>query len=261
MGSKYVKFTHKVSKSEVPVCNILGVRLAVTDMPKLLEFTKKHIKDLSGDYICFSNVHTTIMAYDSRHYRMVQNGGILAAPDGGPLSAVGHYRGFTDMKRVTGPSYMDEILAISEEEGYRHFFYGSTQETLDKMRDVLEKKYPNLMIAGMYSPPFRRLTEEEDREVVRMINETHPDFVWVGLGAPKQEIWMADHRGRVEGLMAGVGAAFDFCAGNIKRAPVWMQEHNLEWLFRLAQNPKKLFQRYLYTNTKFAWLIMVRREI
>ncbi|MDO4803752.1 MAG: WecB/TagA/CpsF family glycosyltransferase [Lachnospiraceae bacterium] len=260
MAVKYVEFTHKVNKADVPVCDILGVRLAVTDMQKLVEFTEKNLKDLSGDYYCFSNVHTAVMAHDDRHYRMVQNGGAIAAPDGGPLSYVGRRRGYADMQRVAGPSFMEEIFAISGEKGYRHYFYGATQETLDKMREKLEREYPDLVIAGMYSPPFRRLTDEEDCEVVRMINDAHPDFVWVGLGAPKQEIWMARHRGRVDGLMAGVGAAFDYYAENIKRAPLWMQSCNLEWLYRLAQNPKKLFRRYLYTNLKFLWLIYVMKK-
>lgn len=251
MESKYVKFNHKVDKSLIPTCNIMGVDFAITDMNKLLKFTGENIKKLSGDYICFSNVHTTVMAYEDEHYRKIQNGGIAAVPDGGPIASIGRKRGHSEMQRVTGPSFMEETLAISEANGFRHFFYGSTEETLEKMRSRLEKDYPDLQIAGMYSPPFRRLTDEEDREVVRMINESHPDFVWVGLGAPKQEVWMALHRGRVEGLMAGVGAAFDYYAGNIKRAPRIMQDHNLEWLFRLMQNPKKLVRRYVTTNSKF----------
>ncbi len=110
----------------------------------------------------------------------------------------------------------------------------------------------------MYSPPFRELTEDEDREIVERINEADPDFVWVGLGAPRQERRMAAHRGRVKGLVVGVGAPFDYFAGNIGRAPEWMQEHNLEWLYRLIQDPKRLFRRYLATNSKFIWNAVVR---
>ena len=251
MGSKYVKFRHKVDKESIPKCNIMGVDFAITDMDKFLKFTADNIKDLSGDYICFSNVHTTVMAFENERYRMIQNGGIAAAPDGGPISSIGRKRGYKEMGRVAGPTFMEKMFAISEERGFRHFFYGTTQDTLDKMRARLEKEYPALQIAGMYSPPFRPLTDEEDEEIVRIINEGHPDFIWVGLGAPKQEIWMARHRGRVEGLMAGVGAAFDFYAGNTKRAPLWMQEHNLEWFYRLMQNPRKLVRRYVTTNAKF----------
>lgn len=136
--------------------------------------------------------------------------------------------------------------------------YGSTKETLQALRAVFEKDYPGIQIAGMYSPPFRPATEEEDREIVARINEAYPDFIWVGLGAPKQEIWMADHQGNIHGFMVGVGAAFDYLAGNIKRAPEWMQKSNMEWFYRLLQDPRRLFYRYWHTNTKFIWHALIR---
>lgn len=182
----------------------------------------------------------------------------MAIPDGGPLSSVGRKRGFLEMKRTTGPDYMKEILKISAAEGYRHFFYGSTQKTLDKLKRTIEKRYPGVEMVGMYSPPFRSLSQEEDEEIIRMINESQADFVWVGLGAPKQERWMWEHQGKIKGFMIGVGAAFDYEAGNIERAPQWMQTANLEWLYRLLQEPKRLFKRYFYTNTKFIWNAIVR---
>lgn len=252
-------FTHKVDKSLIPVCNILGVNIAAIDMNWLLDFTDKHIKELSGDYMCVSNVHTTVTSFEDKSYCDVQNGGILAIPDGGPLSTVGRKRGFKNMKRTTGPSYMGEILKISAQKGYRHYFYGSTEETLEKLYKVLQHDYPGIQIAGMYSPPFRPLTEEENRLVVERINEVKPDFVWIGLGAPKQERWMAEHQGKInKGFMVGVGAGFDYFAGNISRAPEWMQKSNLEWVYRLFQDPKRLFGRYMHTNMKFIWNAMVR---
>ena len=245
-------------KELIPVCNIMGVDLAAINMPWLLEFTKEHIQELAGDYMCVSNVHTTVMSYDDKRYCAVQNGGIMAIPDGGPLSSVGRKRGFPNMERTTGPDYMKEILRISGKEGYRHFFYGSTEKTLDILEKTLKNGYPGVQIAGMYSPPFRPMTPEEDQEVIKMINESHADFVWVGLGAPKQEYWMAEHKGKIKGFMVGVGAAFDYEAGNLERAPMWMQKANLEWLYRLMQEPKRLFKRYFYTNTKFVWNAIVR---
>ena len=182
----------------------------------------------------------------------------MAIPDGGPLSSVGRKRGFSQMERTTGPDYLKEILDISAKEGYRHFFYGSTEETLEKLQKHLGENYPGVQIAGMYSPPFRSLTEEEDKEIIRMINESQADFVWIGLGAPKQERWMSDHKGIISGFMVGVGAAFDYLAGNITRAPEWMQKTNLEWLYRLMQEPKRLFKRYFYTNKKFIWNAVIR---
>lgn len=251
-------YERTVDKSAIPICNIMGVDIAAIDMEWLVNYLNRNVKDLSGDYICVSNVHTTVTAYEDQEYCKVQNGGIMAIPDGGPLSSVGQKRGFKNMKRTTGPSLMGEIFKISAAEGYRHYFYGSTDETLEKLYSVLTESYPGIQIAGMYSPPFRPMTEDEDKEIVERINETKPDFVWIGLGAPKQEKWMAAHQGRVNGLMVGVGAGFDYHAGNIDRAPEWMQKSNLEWVYRLLQDPKRLFGRYWHTNTKFIWNAMVR---
>lgn len=242
------KFEHKVDRASVPVCKILGVELAAIDMPWLMSFTEAHLKELSGDYICVSNVHTTVTAYEDPSYMVIQNGGILAIPDGGPLSTTGRKRGYPGMQRVTGPDYMHACLEAGREKGWRHYFYGGTQQTLDTLKEVLPERYPGVRIAGMYSPPFRPLTEEEDAEVIKRIQDAQPDFVWVGLGAPKQERWMYAHQGKVCGLMVGVGAAFDYEAGNIKRAPQWMQAQDLEWLYRLMQDPKRLYKRYLHTN-------------
>ena len=252
------KYQHKVNKNEIPVCNILGVNIAAINMDWLLDFTDKNIKDLSGDYMCVSNVHTTVTSYEEPDYCAVQNGGIMAIPDGGPLSTVGRKRGFKDMSRTTGPSYMGEIFEISAKKGYRHYFYGSTEQTLEKLYQKLNEQYPGIQIAGMYSPPFRPMTEEEDAAVIEIITQTEPDFVWVGLGAPKQEKWMAAHQGSVKGFMVGVGAGFDYFAGNIERAPKWMQNSNLEWVYRLLQDPRRLFSRYWHTNTKFIWNAFLR---
>ena len=249
-----------IVEEDIPTCNILGVNIAAINMDWLIDYTKKNIKNLKGNYMCVSNVHTTVMSYDDPEYLAVQNGGIMAIPDGGPLSSVGRKRGFPDMQRTTGPSYMEEIFKISAEQGYTHYFYGATQETLDIMKEKLTEKYEGINIAGMYSPPFRPLTEEEDEAIINEINSLNPDFVWIGLGAPKQEKWMAEHKDKINGFMVGVGAGFDYFAENIQRAPEWMQKSNLEWLYRLMQDPKRLFKRYFYTNTKFIWECVVRNK-
>ena len=254
------KFERRLDTSKIPICNILGVNIAAINMEWLLKYLDKNIDLLHGDYICVSNVHTTITAYEDPDYCAVQNGGIMAIPDGGPLSTVGRKRGYNNMKRTTGPSLMEEIFKITAEKGYRHFFYGSKQETLDLLEEKLNENYPGIQIVGMYSPPFRPLTQDEDAAVIQMINKVNPDFVWVGLGAPKQENWMANHQGKIDGLMIGVGAGFDYFAGNIQRAPEWMQKYNLEWLYRLIQDPKRLFKRYLITNTKFIYYTMILRK-
>lgn len=253
-----MEYKRKVDKKRIPTCNIMGVNIAAINMEWLVDYLEKNISEIKGDYICVSNVHTTVTSFEDAAYCAIQNGGLMAIPDGGPLSTVGQKRGHKNMERTTGPSLMGEIFEISAKKGYRHYFYGSKEETLELLQKKLMEKYPEIQIAGMYSPPFRPLTEEEDKVIIERINETKPDFVWVGLGAPKQEKWMAAHQGKIDGLMLGVGAGFDYYAENIKRAPMWMQKHNLEWVYRLAQDPKRLFKRYWSTNTKFIWNAMIR---
>lgn len=240
-------------KGELTYCSILKTNINVTDMEKTIAYITDNLEELRGDYICVSNVHTTVMAFRDESYRKVQNSGAMALPDGQPLSIVSRRRGYSEAQRVPGPDLMPAILHLSEEKGYRHYFYGSTPETLEKLRKVLLDRFPKLQIVGMYAPPFRPLTEEEDQEVVRQINESGADFVWVALGAPKQEKWMYEHRGRVNGLMIGVGAAFDFIAGTVRRAPMWMQKLCLEWVYRICQDPKRMFPRYVSTNFAFLW--------
>lgn len=237
-------------------CEILKTNINVTNMADTVQYLTQNLDNLRGKYICVSNVHTVVMSYEDEEYRKIQNNAAMALPDGKPLSVVSKLRGFKEAKKVSGPDLMPEIFRISEEMGYTHYFYGSTEETLEKLRKSLGGRYPTLKIVGMYSPPFRPLTESEDEEIIRMINDTSADFIWVGLGAPKQEQWMYAHRNKVCGVMLGVGAGFDFHAGTVKRAPVWMQKMGVEWLYRLTQDPKRLFKRYVVTNTKFIWLIM-----
>lgn len=253
-----IEYKRKVNKSLIPTCNIMGVNVAAINMEWLVKYLDENLEDIKGDYICVSNVHTTVTSYEDASYCAVQNGGLMAIPDGGPLSTLGQKRGHKNMERTTGPSLMGEIFRISTEKGYRHYFYGSEEETLELLYQKLTERYLGIQIVGMYSPPFRTLTEQEDKAVIARINETNPDFVWVGLGVPKQEKWMAAHQGKINGLMIGVGAGFDYYAENIKRAPIWMQKHNLEWVYRLAQDPKRLFKRYWSTNTKFIWNVIIR---
>lgn len=241
---------------ELQYCEILGTRITVTDMERTLRFLNSHLEELRGDYICVSNVHTTVMAYEDADYQRIQNGGAMALPDGAPLSVYSRKHGFADARRVTGPDLMVELLKLSKDTGYRHFFYGATQETLEAMRRVIEKEYSGACIAGMYAPPFRPLGPEEDEAVISLINQAEPDFIWVGLGAPKQEQWMYAHQGRLGAVSVGVGAGFDYLAGTIQRAPRIMQTLCLEWLYRLMQDPRRLWKRYVTTNMKFLRYMM-----
>lgn len=244
---------------ELERCNILGTNINVTNMQQTVAYLEENLEALRGSYICVSNVHTTVMAYRDPFYRQVQNQAAMALPDGKPLSIVSKKRGHVKAERVPGPDLMPKIFELSEKKGYRHFFYGSKPETLELLKEKLLYHYPSLQIAGMYSPPFRKLDDKEDAQVIQMINETRPDFIWIALGAPKQEIWMHDHKGKLSGVMIGVGAAFDFHAGTVKRAPGWMQELCLEWFYRILQDPIRLVPRYFSTNLTF--LRHVHREI
>ncbi len=246
------------SQKDFPVCTILGVNIAAVNMEQTLSIIDENLSAWSGEYICVSNVHTTVTAHEDPDYLAVQNGAVMALPDGKPLSVAARRRGYAGADRVTGPDLMGEIFKVSAARGYRHYFYGASEDTLAVLREKLEQRYPGISIVGMVSPPFRPLTEEEDAAAVADINAAEADFVWIGLGAPKQEKWMAAHRGKVKGLMIGVGAGFDFHADKIKRAPRFMQKLSLEWLYRLMQDPKRLFRRYLHTNPKY--LRLVKKE-
>ncbi len=245
---------------ELQHCEILKTNINVTNMSDTIKYIGGHLDDLRGKYICVSNVHTTVMSYENEEYRKIQNGAAMALPDGAPLSSYSRRKGYKQAQRVTGPDLMLELFAISKEKGYRHYFYGATEETLQSMKEVLERDYPGIQIAGMYAPPFRALTPQEDAQIVAKINESRPDFIWIGLGAPKQEEWMHQHMGQLQGVLIGVGAGFDYLAGYIKRAPRWMQRMSLEWLYRLLQDPKRLWRRYFTSNVKFICLTRMDKK-
>lgn len=245
---------------ELQHCEILKTKINVTNMSDTIKYICSHLDELRGKYICVSNVHTTVMSYENEEYRKIQNSAAMALPDGAPLSSYSRRKGYKDAQRVTGPDLMLELFKISMQGGYRHYFYGATEETLAAMRQVLERDYPGIEIAGMYAPPFRETTQEEDEQIIQQINESRPDFIWVGLGAPKQEQWMYQHMGKLDGVLIGVGAGFDYLAGYIKRAPRWMQKMSLEWVYRLLQDPKRLWRRYFTSNVKFICLTRMDKK-
>lgn len=238
---------------------VFGVRYAIARTEEAVLHVLRHLRDLSGKYICFSNVHTLVMAREDSTYRDVLNGSAITFPDGNPIAWLESRAGLTGVERVAGPDYMEHIFRDTADGSVGHYFYGSKPETLDALGKALKEKYPNINICGMYSPPFRELTPEEDSADVERINASGADIVWIGLGAPKQEKWMHDHAGRVRSVMMGVGAGFDFHAGTIRRAPVWIQKIGLEWLYRLFQDPGRLIKRYVVTNFKFFMYLIPER--
>lgn len=249
-----------VDKSAIQTCNILGSEIYVGNMNELVKYLTDNISDLSGDYLTITATNEIMMAYRDKEFYKCQNGGVTSIPDGGPLKTYGNKIGYKEMQRITGPDLMIELFKISEKKGLSHYFYGTTQETLDKMKNKLNKEYPNLKIAGMHPSVFRNLTEEEDREIVNKINSTNPDFVWFSLGAPKGNYFVSNHQGIINGFMMSVGAGFDYYAENIKRAPIWMQKNDLEWLFRIFQDPKRLAKRYFSIIPRFLWHVYVKKN-
>lgn len=209
--------------------------------------------DHQSRYVCICNVHSVVTTTSDVEFKIAVNNADMATPDGAPIAWALRRLGHARQERINGPDLMMKYLEEAERLDQVVFFYGSTDSTLAKLRVALARQFPRLRIGGTYSPPFRTLSLEEDEQVIEMINESGANVVFVGLGCPKQEKWMADHRGRVNAVMIGVGAAFDYHAGVIKRAPLWWQRNGLEWLYRLASEPRRLFKRYMVTNTLFVF--------
>lgn len=202
-------------------------------------------------YVCICNVHSVVTTTRDLEFKIAVNNADMATPDGAPVAWALRRLGHPGQKRINGPDLMMRYLAEAERRDQIVFFYGSTERTLARLRLALAHKFPLLRVGGTCAPPFRPLTREEDDQVVEMINASGAHVVFVGLGCPKQEKWMAEHRGRIRAVMIGVGAAFDYHSGVVRRAPLWWQEHGLEWLYRLGSEPRRLFKRYMVTNALF----------
>lgn len=209
-------------------------------------------KPLPARYVCVTSVHGVVLAVLDPELRGVFNRADIITPDGVPLVWALRSFGARSQQRVYGPNLMLELCARAERSGYRIFLYGGRQEALDLLSANLKRRFPKLAIAGSYSPPFRPLTPAETEEIARRIRDSGAEFVFVGLSTPKQDRWMAQVRGLLPGMtLFGVGAAFDFHAGTLRQAPAWMQRHGLEWLFRLAMEPKRLWKRYVLVTPIF----------
>ncbi len=202
-------------------------------------------------YVCICNAHSVVTATQDADFRRAVAGADMATPDGAPVAWMLKRQGARAQARISGPDLMLDYCAHAARSGEAIYLFGSSEATLARLQQALLTRWPTLRIAGAESPPFRRMTPEEDDQAVARINASGAGTVWVSLGCPKQELWMAEHRDRVRAVMIGVGAAFDFHAGVVPRAPPWMRDHGLEWLHRLASEPRRLWRRYLFTNTSF----------
>ena len=208
----------------------------------------------SSSYVCFANVHLVIEAYRDPEFRKVVNESNITTPDGNPLTVFMKLFHGIRQDRVCGMDILPDILARAEREKKSVYFYGTTDDILAAIRSRIQKQFPKLDVRGTYSPPFRVLTAEEKAGVVARINEAAPDFLFVALGCPKQEKWMAEHKDKINSCMLGLGQAFHVYAGKEKRIPKWMRKLSLEWAYRLVLEPRRLWKRYLVTNTLFLCL-------
>jgi len=230
---------------------VLGAPIDALGWDEALDRTAHWAAERSSRILCFCNVHSVVTRRDDPALAAAIDGADLALPDGMPVAWSMRRAGVSGQPRVDGPGFMWKFCALAEQRGIGVYFYGSTPETLAALRRRLLHAFPDLAF-GMESPPFRALSAKEDAEAVARIADSGAGLVFVGLGCPRQEAWMAAHRGRIRAVMAGVGAAFDYHAGTQSRAPLWMQQRGLEWLHRLASEPGRLWRRYLVTNLRFA---------
>ncbi len=235
-------------------CSVIKMDVDVTNLDSVLHQVEILALKKQGAYVCVSNVHMCIETLDSNEFKQVVNNADLVIPDGKPLSWAQKLLGFKEAKQVRGQYIMDAICASSGNKNLNIGFYGgSSDELLNTVQKALTNSYPDIQITYAFSPPFRPLTAEEDAQVVNDINTSNVNVLFVGIGCPKQERWMAEHKDSLNCVMLGVGAAYDFIAGSKKHAPRWVQKIGMEWLFRLCSEPKRLWRRYLSTNPRFIW--------
>jgi N-acetylglucosaminyldiphosphoundecaprenol N-acetyl-beta-D-mannosaminyltransferase len=212
------------------------------------------VKKNNGGYVCFSTVHMVMESFDNAEFAAKVNGADLVIPDGMPLVWMQKLQGAKNATRVRANDLMMMLCGYAEKNKLSVGFYGGQQEVIDAILKRAKKDLPNLKIVIAFSPPFRALTADEDASVTAEINQLRPDILFMGLGCPKQENWMAEHRDKIKSVMLGVGASFDFYAGNVAESPEWMGKLGLEWFFRLSQEPRRLWKRYLILNPRFIWL-------
>lgn len=239
--------------------NVLGVGVNPTTMLETLALIDHHLCGDKPSYICVTGVHGIMEAQKSPDLRNALNSSLTTIPDGRPTVWVGWLGGFRQMQQVTGPNLMLKLCARSVEKGYTHFFYGGGPGIADELKQSLQARCPGLKVVGTYTPPFRPLSVAEECELISQVARLKPDLFWVGLSTPKQERFMAEFLPKLDTkLMLGVGAAFDIHTGRIADSPPWLQAIGLQWLHRLAQDPKRLWKRYLTNNPRFLYLITMQ---
>ena len=243
----------------LPRVDVLGVHVSAIDMSAALTEISRWIAERERHYVCVTGVHGVMESQDDPALKAIHNASGLTTPDGMPMVWSARRAGFAAADRVYGPDLMLAVCRRAAENGWSSYFYGGKEGIPELLVDRLQQQFPDLQVAGTFSPPFRPLTAEEDEAVVAAINDSGADIVWVGLSTPKQERWMAAHVDRLDApVLVGVGAAFDMHAGVLPQAPRWMQRSGLEWLYRLLREPRRLWRRYLRNNPRFVWALLRR---
>jgi N-acetylglucosaminyldiphosphoundecaprenol N-acetyl-beta-D-mannosaminyltransferase len=233
--------------------------IAAVQIPEVIAQMEEWIADRERNhYICVANVHVIMEGREDPSFREVLLSADLCVPDGMPLVWVGRHRGHVLPRRVWGPDLLIDFCRATKDAGYTHFFLGGRPGVAINLANELQRRFPGVGVAGICSPPYRDLAQQEDDEITEQINRAAPDVLWVGLGCPKQERWMCEHRDKLQvPVVIGVGQAFDIHSGEAPPAPVWMRENGLEWLFRLCREPRRLWRRYLIYNTKFIFALIL----
>ncbi|MEU8222863.1 WecB/TagA/CpsF family glycosyltransferase [Kribbella sp. NPDC048915] len=232
--------------------DVLGIHVSVTNLDHTVETFAGWIERGERHLVCVTDMNALLHARADERLSVVYNTSGLTVPDGMPLVWAGRRAGFSQMDRVAGPDLLERVVAESAERGWTQYFYGGAEGVAEELARRFQDRHPALKVLGVECPPYRPLTDAEDAETVARLNEAAPDIVWIGLGAPKQERWMADHRDRLNAtVLIGVGAAFDFHTGRLDRAPRWMQRAGLEWSYRLYKEPRRLWKRYVLGIPRF----------
>jgi N-acetylglucosaminyldiphosphoundecaprenol N-acetyl-beta-D-mannosaminyltransferase len=246
----------------IPSYRVLDVRVDAVQIPDAIKILESWIQERGpARYVAVTGMHGVSVSREDAEFGAILSDASLVVPDGMPLVWLGRWQGFKHMRRrVYGPELMETFCRETGSK-YRHFFYGGAPGVADALAQAEQERY-SIQIAGTYCPPFRTLTEAEETEVQRLVDESHPDVLWVGLSTPKQERWMYEHRNvlRVP-VMLGVGAAFDLNTGRLRQAPLWMRENGLEWLFRMCAEPRRLWQRYMVNGSKFLWAVCLEHVL
>ena len=239
--------------------NVLGVGISPLNLLSAVEAFRKAIETRRKGYVCVTGVHGVSEAQENLAFRAILNASFLNTPDGMPMVWMGRWQGRREMNRVYGPDLLLEVCRASEQANWRHFFYGGGPGVAEQLAASLQSRFPKLTVAGTHTPPFRPLDEQETEELRALVAEKKPDIIWVGLGTPKQEVFMSGILPRLDTtLMIGVGAAFDLLSGRMRQAPRWVQRSGFEWLHRLIQEPGRLGKRYLKNNPLFIWRVFLQ---